>query len=296
MTQNPSTDAESTQRFSDRVTNYVKYRPGYPSAVLDFIKDDLELAEGACVADIGSGTGIFTRLLLQEGYKVYAVEPNEPMKEAAEKTLNVYRNFTSIAGTAEHTNLLAESVDLITSATAFHWFDVEKSRDEFKRILKPDGSVVLLWNVRKPDADDFAIAYDQLLINYAGDYKDVKEKTLNAERLAAFFKEGKYETISYPNEQVFDEDGLIGRSFSSSYVPLPDTDEGHVFLTDLKAIFAQHQVNGNVYFKYDTMLYWGKVWDNKKAAVNSCGFREIMIDYNWLAYWSAPSVLARCTA
>jgi len=259
MQQTSSISAEPTVRFSNRVENYVKYRPGYPDEVLEFLQRKFRLDQDSYIADIGSGTGIFTKLLLGKGYKVYAVEPNEPMKAVAEQSLKIYRNFTSVAGAAEHTNLPANSVDLITSATAFHWFDVEQSRAEFKRILKPDGTVVLLWNVRKPDADAFAIAYDQLLSNYATDYKDVKSKTLNGERLAAFFDQGQFETISYPNEQIFDEEGLIGRSLSSSYVPLPETHEGAVFLKDLKAIFAAHQVDGKVRFLYDTMMYVGRV-------------------------------------
>lgn len=259
MQQTLSLSAEPTVRFSNRVENYVKYRPGYPDAVLEYLQQKFNLNAGTYIADIGSGTGIFTKLLLDKGYKVYAVEPNEPMKAYAESDLKGYKNFTSVAGTAEHTNLLANSVDLVTSATAFHWFDVEQSRAEFKRILKPGGAVVLLWNVRKADTDAFAIAYDNLLLKYSSDYKEVKDKTLNGERLAAFFDQGKFETISFTNEQVFDEEGLIGRSQSSSYVPLPETAEGKIFLTDLKAIFHEYQFNGQVRFLYDTVMYLGRV-------------------------------------
>jgi ubiquinone/menaquinone biosynthesis C-methylase UbiE len=259
MQQTSPISAEPTVRFSNRVENYVKYRPGYPDEVMEFLQRKFRLDQDSYIADVGSGTGIFTRLLLGKGYKVYAVEPNEPMKAVAEKDFEIYRTFTSVAGSAEHTNLPAGSVDLITSATAFHWFDVEQSRIEFKRILKPNGAVALLWNVRKPDVDAFAIAYDQLLSNYATDYKEVKSKTLNGERLSAFFDQGQFETISYPNEQVFDEEALIGRPLSSSYVPLPETPEGNVFLKDLKAIFHEHQVDGKVRFLYDTVLYIGRV-------------------------------------
>ena len=259
MQQIPSINAEPTVRFSNRVENYVKYRPGYPDEVIEFLHRKFRLNHDSYIADIGSGTGIFTKLLLGKGYKVYAVEPNEPMKAVAEKDFKIYRTFTSVAGTAEHTNLPANSIDLITSATAFHWFDVEKSRAEFKRVLKPGGSVALLWNVRKPDADAFAIAYDQLLLKYSGDYKEIKDKTLSGERLAGFFDQGQFETLSYSNEQIFDEEGLIGRSLSSSYVPLPETPEGEVFLKDLKAIFHAHQVDGKVRFLYNTVMYVGRV-------------------------------------
>ncbi|NCD71478.1 class I SAM-dependent methyltransferase [Mucilaginibacter agri] len=259
MQETLTVSAEPTVRFSNRVENYVKYRPGYPAAVIQFLQQEFGLNADSYIADIGSGTGIFTKLLLDEGYKVYAVEPNEPMKEAAEKDLRTCKNFTSVAGTAEHTNLLANSIDLVTCATAFHWFDVEKSRDEFKRILKPGGSVALIWNVRSVDSDAFAIAYDQLFEQYTGKYKDSKERTVNGERLKGFFKDGIFETKTYPYQQVFDLDGLVGRSFSSSYSPLQDTTEGDILTQNLTNLFNKYQIDGKVYFNYDTKMYVGKV-------------------------------------
>lgn len=247
-----------TGRFSDRVENYVQYRPGYPQQAIDFLIDEFTLSSLSVVADIGSGTGIFTKYLLNHVYRVFAVEPNEPMRLAAEEHLSKYTNVTSVAGTAEHTNLPAGSIDLITSATAFHWFDVEQARDEFKRILKPDGAVALLWNVKNPDADEFSVAYKNLVDQYTID-ADEKAGLLNGQRLKDFFANGEYKTTSYPNQQVFDQAGLIGRSFSSSNAPLPYTLDGNRFTNDLKDLFHQYQVEGTVTLHYNTMVYTGRV-------------------------------------
>lgn len=251
--------AEPTKRFSNRVENYIKYRPGYPQEAIDFLQKQFGLTSLSVVADVGSGTGIFTKLLLNKVYRVYAVEPNEPMRQAAEEDLKSYPSFISIPGSAEHTNLATGSIDLITSATAFHWFNLEETKKEFQRILKPAGAVALLWNMRMPDADNFAKAYTNLLDNYATDHTAVKDKTTNGLRLNDFFDSNGYQTTKFINHQEFDLQGLIGRALSSSFVPLPDTPEGKIFFEKLKAIFEEHQVNGKVNFHYDTTVYTGRV-------------------------------------
>jgi ubiquinone/menaquinone biosynthesis C-methylase UbiE len=131
---------DPTQRFSSRVENYVKYRPGYPPAILDLLRDKCGLTSASTVADIGSGTGILTGLLLKSGARVFGVEPNPDMRAAGERLLAGQANFTSLAGTAEATTLPAQSVGIITAGQAFHWFDREPTRREFQRILQPGGS------------------------------------------------------------------------------------------------------------------------------------------------------------
>ena len=153
---------DSTKRFSSRVDNYVKYRPGYPDEVIKFLQTECNLSVGSVIADIGSGTGIFTSLLLNQGYKVYAVEPNEDMQQAAIARLGGYKSFMPINAGAEATTLPEESVDLIVCAQAFHWFNNEKSRAEFKRILNDEGRAALIWNNRQADADDFSVAYENI--------------------------------------------------------------------------------------------------------------------------------------
>jgi SAM-dependent methyltransferase len=248
-----------TQRFSNRVENYVKFRPGYPDEAISFLVKEAKLSIHSVIADVGSGTGIFTRLLLDQGFTAYAVEPNDAMRESAGKQLHTYPNFHSVNGTAELTTLSNHSIDLVVCAQAFHWFDQQKTKIEFKRILKPNGLVALIWNNRQIDIDEFAIAYELLLQQQGSDYKEVNHRNITDVDFSNFFKNGKYQLAKYTNVQVFDEDGLVGRAFSSSYIPPKDTEAGAVFLEALKQLFAQYQVEGTVNFQYQTEVYWGKV-------------------------------------
>src|SRR5437899_1233764 len=133
----------STERFTDRVADYVRFRPHYPPAVFAELRDRLGLGAGSSVADVGSGTGISARPLLEMGCTVFAVEPNAAMRSAAEQWLGDFPRFQSIAGTAEATTLAEHSVDAVVAAQAFHWFDAASARREFQRILKPRGWVAL---------------------------------------------------------------------------------------------------------------------------------------------------------
>ena len=252
-------EADPTKRFSGRVDNYVKYRPTYPNKVLDYLRDKCNLSLASVIADVGAGTGIFTKLLLNKGYIVYAVEPNEPMLEAAVEQLSAYNNFIAVDGTADATKLARHSVDLIVCAQAFHWFSNEQTRIEFSRILAPDGKVALIWNNRLVNSDDFARAYDALLKNDSVDYNKVNHQNISDIDFKVFFKNGAYTVKRIPNSQVFDEEGLIGRAFSSSYVPPQDSDEGKAFLRLLKEVFNKYNHNGKVTFHYQTEIYLGEV-------------------------------------
>jgi ubiquinone/menaquinone biosynthesis C-methylase UbiE len=249
----------STSRFSDRVENYAKYRPDYPAKVFDHLQHECHLTSESIIADVGSGTGIFTKLLLDRGFTVYAVEPNGDMRHAAEKQLRSYPGFHSVNGTAEDTTLNDKSAHLIVCAQAFHWFNNAETKSEFKRILTPYGHVALIWNNRCIDADDFAIAYEILLKQQSGDYERVNHQNLTQTDFASFYHDGKYKLVKFPNFQVFNFEQLAGRAFSSSYVPAQDTEDGHTFSIQLKHIFDQYQTNGTVMFRYDTELYLGRL-------------------------------------
>ncbi len=251
--------SDPTKRFSGRVDNYVKYRPGYPVEVITFLQNECDLSRQSIIADIGSGTGIFTKLLLDKGYKVYAVEPNADMQAAARQYLGDDKNFIPVDGSAEATMAASNSIDLIVCAQAFHWFNNEKTRAEFKRVLKNDGQVALIWNNRLAGVDDFSIAYENILKQDSIDYNKVNHRNISDIDFKAFFKDGKYKTAKFPNVQVFDEDGLLGRAFSSSYVPAEGTDDGEKFRRVLKDIFARYNENRAVSFHYQTEVYLGKV-------------------------------------
>ncbi len=250
--------SDPTQRFSDRVKDYIKYRPGYTPEVLNYIESTCQLTPGAVIADIGSGTGIFSELLLERGYRVYGIEPNDPMRIAAEELLKGQPKFISVNGSSEQTTLPGHSVDLVTAATAFHWFRRDEAKKEFQRILKPNGWVALLWNERRPDADEFAQAYEALLCSQP-DYKNVNDKYSSYDQLKSFFTEGSLRKASFANEQIFDAESLAGRARSSSFVPQPDTAESKDFFQQLYNMFARYQKNGKVTFWYNTVVYTGKI-------------------------------------
>lgn len=248
---------DSTKRFSSRVENYIKYRPGYPSAVIDLLATKCGLTTDSVIADIGSGTGILTELFLKHGNPVFGVEPNREMREAAERLLAKYPRFTSINGTAEATTLQANSIEFITAGQAFHWFNREKAYAEFIRILKPCGWVVLIWNDRQVDTHPFLAAYENLLKTYGTDYETVGHKHVETDDVRAFFGDGNFDRAVFPSSQHFDFDGLRGRLMSSSYAPEPGHPKHQPMLTALREIFDRHQVGAKVAFNYDTTVYYG---------------------------------------
>src|SRR5579862_9498368 len=184
--------ADPTQRFSSRVENYVRYRPGYPAAVIDLLKKECGLASSTVIADISSGTGIFTRTLLENGNRVLGVEPNPDMRKAGEEFLGAYPGFASVAGTAAATTLPDHSVDMVTAAQAAHWFDRQKARREFIRILKPGGWTVLLWNERRLDSTPFLREYERLLLRYGTDYTNVRHERTTQE-MGTFFSPSAFQ-------------------------------------------------------------------------------------------------------
>lgn len=246
------------QRFSNRVTNYVRYRPGYPDAVIDLLREVTGLPSSAVVADVGSGTGISAELFLRHGYEVHAVEPNREMREAAEHWLGGRPGFHSVEGAAQATTLRDASVDLVAAAQAFHWFAGEATRQEFSRILKPGGWVALIWNERKLDSTPFLSGYEELLIQHATDYGQVRHENTGPEVLRSFFLNGEYETFAVPNEQHFDYEGLKGRLLSSSYAPAEGQPGHEAMIAELVRLFDEHQEDGRVTFAYDTRVHVGR--------------------------------------
>jgi len=255
----PDLKIESTQRFSSRVENYLKYRPGYPAALVDFLSRACGLTVAHTVADIGSGTGLLTELFLEHGNPVIGVEPNREMRVAGERCLRNYPRFQSIAAAAEATTLADASVDLITAGQAFHWFKRAETRREFVRILKPGGWVALVWNDRNISANPFSKAYEDLLVKFGTDYEAVGHKHVDAAGMGAFFAPNAFKIASFPNRQVFDAEGLLGRLLSSSYVPEAGDPKYAPMLAALADLFAEHQSGGTVSFEYDTTVYYGSL-------------------------------------
>ncbi|MEZ0325892.1 MAG: class I SAM-dependent methyltransferase [Fimbriimonas sp.] len=246
-----------TERFSTRVENYVRYRPSYPEAVLRLLQTECGLNPSATVADIGSGTGISTAMLLRSGATVVAIEPNKEMRAAAEELLRGEANFRSVDASAEATTLLDHSVDLIVAGQAFHWFDHERARTEFKRILKPAGQVALMWNDRLTKGTKFLEGYEAILQRYSPDYKDVQHKNLSVEVLRGFFRQGAMKVAVFENSQFLDYPSLAGRVLSSSYAPEAGQPGHEEMMVALEQLFEETQEAGQVAFLYETQVYYG---------------------------------------
>ncbi|MGH7909805.1 MAG: class I SAM-dependent methyltransferase, partial [Thermodesulfobacteriota bacterium] len=219
---------------------------------------ECKLVSSSIIADIGSGTGILSRLFLKNDNIVFGVEPNKEMRKIAERLLKNYSNFKSVDGAAESTNLKGQSVDFITSGQAFHWFNTNKSRKEFLRILKPNGWAVHIWNDRKTDTTPFLKAYDSLLYKYGIDYKEVNQQIPNERAFTEFFGHISFKLNIFHNFQIFDFESLRGRVLSSSYVPIKGHPNYEPMINELRKIFLKYQSNGKVRFAYDTKVYYGQ--------------------------------------
>ena len=259
-----SDPGDPTERFSTRVDDYVRYRPTYPREVLDILRDETGLKVPARIADIGSGTGISAELFLADGHIVYGVEPNAAMRTAGERCLAKYPQFHSVEGTCEATSLDDRSVDYVVAAQAFHWFDPIVTRQEFVRILKPNGWCVLLWNTRCADATTFLREYEALLQTFGTDYCQVRHENVDSQVLERFFG-GGYQKRSLYHAQVLDFAGLQGRLASSSYAPGPDDPRHRPMMDELQRLFNAHSQDGVVRMEYETELYFGRL-----PAADSC--------------------------
>ncbi|MFS0868645.1 class I SAM-dependent methyltransferase [Paenibacillus xylanilyticus] len=247
------------EAFSNRVDSYLKYRPSYPEEAVHYLYDFVGLRSNSKISDVGSGTGIFSKLLLERGSNVIAVEPNPAMRAAAEQLLESYPNFQSVSGSAEFTGLPDQSVEFIVCAQAFHWFDRLAAQTEFRRILQPGGRVILIWNSRLTTGTPFREQYNQLLHTYGTDYEKVNHKNISRTKLLSFFKEGSMQEMGFRMSQEFDFEGLRGRLLSCSYSPAPGHPNYNPMMTELRNLFDRNHQDGIVPFDYETEIFWGEV-------------------------------------
>lgn len=251
---------DPTQRFSERVENYSKYRPGYPAALYAYLRAQAGLGEDHIVADLGSGTGLLSRLFIDRGHRVLAIEPNAAMRAAAEREFAGQQNFVSLEGRAEAIPLEDSSADFVVAGQAFHWFEPLATRREVQRILRPGGQVALIWNNRDLTNGAFQQAYEDLLLKFGTDFVKVDNKrNLSEESIAAFFAPNRIKKASFANQQAFDRQGLRGRLLSSSYVPTASDPNSRPMLAALDALFNRFQHAGKVDFVYQTTIYHGSL-------------------------------------
>ena len=246
--------SDTVERFSNRVANYIKYRPDYPREIIDYLESACSLTHEAVIADIGCGTGISSQLFLENCNRVIGVEPNAAMRSAAMEFLSPFPDFAIADGTSDNTTLPDASVDFVVAAQAFHWFDPEKTRTEFHRILRPGGHIVLIWNERQLDTTPFLVEYESFLLKYAYDYGRVRHENIHDEELRAFFQTD-YGSATFPNIQIFDFEGLKGRMLSASYMPNESDAVFPEMIEELRILFAKHAENGRIRVLYDTNVY-----------------------------------------
>jgi SAM-dependent methyltransferase len=249
---------EPLTRFSNRAEDYAKYRPGYPAELVAILKSECGLASNSTIADVGSGTGILSEMFLRNGNPVFGIEPNAAMRVFAERGLREFPRFVSIDATAEATTLEAGTVDFVTAAQAFHWFNQEKTKREFKRILKPQGWVVLIWNERRVDSTPFLRDFENLLLRYGTDYEKIRHENV-ASDIEGFYAPETFKLASVQNVQHFDFEALRGRTRSASYTPEPGDAGFESMMSELEEIFNARQSDGIVDFEYDTRIYYGRL-------------------------------------
>ena len=247
-------------KFDGMGSIYAQFRPSYPWSFIEYLKTDIGISSDRIIADVASGTGILTNQLLAEGNTVYAVEPNDDMRKVAEIDLHEYKNFISINGTAENTGLESESVDFITVAQAFHWFDRQKFKKECQRILKPNGKVILVWNSRD-NKSNLVVESDAINREYCPDFTGFSGGQRGAENEDDFndFFNGSYEIKVFNNDLKFDEQGFIGRNLSASYALKENDDNYSLYISGLKSLFDKYRENGIVIMSNLARSYVGTV-------------------------------------
>ncbi len=251
--------SDPLQRFSDRVDDYVRYRPSYPVGVTAFLQSQAGLGGSSIVADIGAGTGIFTRLLLETGARVIAVEPNDAMRAAAESEFRGHAGFASANGSAEATGLAGQSVSLITCAQAFHWFEPVGTRREFSRILRPGGGCAVLWNTAVVGTSPFGLGYEALKVEFGTDFQRIRHEAIDkTERFDAFFGAGRWIHRDFANPQTLDFTHLKGRLLSSSYAPKPGHPRHEPMIAALQELFERCAQRGVIQVEYRTEVYFGR--------------------------------------
>jgi SAM-dependent methyltransferase len=253
------TTIDPLRRFSARARAYAAARPTYPPALAALLRDELGLAPRAPIADVGSGTGKLTALLLDAGYRAFGVEPNAEMRAYAEGALADNPSFVSVGGTAQATTLPPASVDAVTAAQAFHWFDPEKARAEWERIVRPGGWAILVWNLRRERATPFMAAYDDLILRFATDMRLAKAERADEEAMLVLYRGRNWEHRMFGHVHPMDLEALRGRVTSSSFMPNDGEARFGEMLGAIDEIFATHARHGRVEFEYDTPVFFGRL-------------------------------------
>jgi SAM-dependent methyltransferase len=249
---------QPTTRFATKAEYYARYRPSYPTHILDTLEQEWDFSAQNIIVDIGSGTGIGSQMFLDNDNVVHGVEPNTDMRSFAEQWLSSYQNFHSIVGTGEATTLPPAMCDTIVCAQSLHWLDHDSARQEFQRILKPNGFVCIVWNLPERDSA-FGQEYEEILLRYGTDYAQIQSDTWTQRKsIEEFFQSSSIQQYEYPNQQFFDAEGLQGRFLSNSFIPDPSHSQYDTMLADIRSLYARHAQKDMIAFRYRTLMYCGR--------------------------------------
>lgn len=254
------------ERFTGRVESYRQYRPRYPAEIVDVLRRECGLCANAAVVDVAAGTGLLAEIFLAAGFAVTAVEPNAEMRAALAELERSYPTLRANAGTAEETGLPARSADLITVGQAMHWFDLERTRAEFVRILKPGGWCAVIYNNRHPDSDTFHHEYEQFLLKFSIDYESVKKQHVGRRRLAQFFSPAEMKCAVFANAQALTREGFEGRVLSSSYIPRQGHQRFDEMQAELRQLFDRHQSAGMVTIVHECVVSYAQLGEGAEIA------------------------------
>ena len=246
---------KNTDKFTGKAHIYATTRPTYAKAFIHRLHQMIDFHP--IVADIGSGTGIFSKELLKVGCTVYGVEPNEDMRLEAKKALDKYSNYIPVNATAENTTLPDQSVDIVTAAQAFHWFDKEKFKVECQRILRGNGKVLLVWNSRAVDRP-LVQENEAIFRRYCKDFKGFSGGiSFDYQGIENFFRH--VEVRKYPNDLYVDKQTFIGRNLSASYSLKEGDRDYRRYINDLEKLFDQFEQGGILCMPNETIAYLGQV-------------------------------------
>lgn len=248
----------SKEIFSDKAVNYSSGRPTYSSELIEYLYQIIGLNSQSVIADIGAGTGILAKQLLDKGSSVICVEPNDNMRAVAEHDLSAYRQVSFSNGDAENTKIESSTVDYITVAQAFHWFDVDKFKNESKRILKYGGKVILVWNTRDTECELCVDNY-RIFKKYCPRFNGFSGGIKNSdERIISYF-DGKYETVEFDNPIIFNRETFIRRSLSGSYSLQKSDEQYNDYIEELNKLFEKYSENGYLIMPNKSIAYIGIV-------------------------------------
>lgn len=243
--------------FSTKVADYSASRPDYPEPLFERLSAACELSADAVIADIGAGTGLLTQGLLQRGYQVIAVEPNAAMRQACDHFLGKFSGYRSVEGSAESIPLEASSVDLITAAQAFHWFEIEKARTECLRVLRPKGKVALIWNDRVFE-DPLHVELDTIFAEFGGAKRAALVAHAKGTDVLRFFGLTTPMEFSWPHEHLLVEEGLASLVFSRSYMPERNSPAGKEVRFRVYEVFSRFAKAGVLAVRYRTIAKAGR--------------------------------------